>query len=65
MNWKFFAAMAAGMMRSAGFAKEAEDDNETGTDDIIGQGLVYAASLVEWLVSGAKGSAPKVPDSLK
>ena len=62
MNWKFFAMMAAGMMRSAGFAKQAEDENNTGKDDIIGQGLVYAANFIEWLINGAVGTRPAVPD---
>lgn len=65
MNWKFFATMAVGMMESAGIAKVNEDENDTGTDDVIGEGLIYAAKLVRWLLSGAKGSKPSVPDSLK
>jgi hypothetical protein len=65
MNWKFFAIMAAGMVRSAGFAKQAEDENTTGKDDILGQGLVYAANLLEWLATGMAGNKPTAPDALK
>jgi len=65
MNWKFFATMAAGMIESAGISKVSEDENNTGTDDVIGEGLIYAAKLLRWLVSGAKGNKPSVPDSLK
>jgi len=65
MNWKFFATMGAGMLESAGLSKEAEDDNDEGTDDVIGQGLVYAAHFIKWLVAGAKGKAPAVPASIK
>lgn len=65
MNWRFFAMMAAGMLRSAGFAKIAEDSNDTGKDDMIGQGLVYAANLIEWLLSGATGTKPTIPSALK
>lgn len=65
MNWKFFAMMAAGMLRSAGVAKQAEDENTTGKDDVIGQGLVYAANLIEWLTTGATGSKPSVPEGLR
>lgn len=66
MNWKFIALMAAGMLRSAGFAKEAEDANEIGKDDVLGQGLVYAASLIEWLSTGMPDNKkPSVPEGLK
>lgn len=65
MDWKFFAVMGAGMMESAGFAKENEDENTEGADDVIGEGLVYASHLVKWLAAGAKGKKPVVPDSLK
>lgn len=65
MNWKFFATMAVGMMESAGIQKENEDENTEGTDDVIGEGLVYASHLVKWLLAGAKGPKPTVPNSLK
>lgn len=64
MNWKFFATMAAGMLESAGMAKEAEDDNDTGADDILGEGLVYAAQLIKWLIGGMKGNAPTAPKGI-
>jgi len=57
--------MAAGMLESAGISKTNEDENDTGTDDLIGEGLIYAARLIKWLVSGAKGTKPVVPEGLK
>jgi hypothetical protein len=64
MNWKFFVSMAIGFLSSAGIALEAQDDNDEGSDDLIGEGLVYAASFVKWLLAGRPGSAPAVPTSL-
>jgi hypothetical protein len=64
MNWKFFAQMAAGMLESAGFAKEAEDENDEGVDDLIGQGLVFGSHFLKWLLSGMKGKAPAMPTAL-
>lgn len=64
-KWQFFAMMAIGYMRSAGVAKQLEDANDTGSDDILGRGLVFAADFSEWLVNGMKGDAPKVPQGIK
>lgn len=58
MTWKVFALMAIGMLKSAGIAKVNEDDNDTGSDDLIGNGLVYAAQFLEWLLSDRAKPAP-------
>ncbi len=65
MHWKFFATMAAGMVESAGIAKVNEDENDTGADDVLGEGLIYAAKLLRWLIGGGKGNKPTVPASLQ
>lgn len=64
MNWNFFATLAAGMLESAGIAKQNEDENNTGKDDVIGDALVFAAKFLRWLATGALGKAPKMPDSV-
>lgn len=51
--------MAIGVLESAGIAKENEDENDTGVDDVIGGGLRYAAKFLRWLIAGAKGEAPQ------
>jgi len=61
--WKTIVRMALPLLRSAGEAKKAEDDNTTGTDDAIGVSLVYAADLLDALVSGK--TLPKAPSILK
>lgn len=59
--WKYFARMAIPMIESAGEAKQAEDENSTGRDDLIGISLVYAAQLLQAIVSGKEiPKAPKV-----
>lgn len=65
MNWKFFVTMAIGFLRSAGVALENQDANNEGSDDLIGEGLVYAADFVQWLLNGRPGAAPETPASLK
>jgi hypothetical protein len=61
--WKILARMAVPFIRSAGEAKKAEDENNTGRDDLIGVSLVYAADLLESLV--ANRDVPKAPQSLR
>ena len=64
MNWQFFAVMAAGMLESAGMAKKMEDADNVGSDDLLGDGLVYAAQFIRWLLSRRTTPAPKVPSSI-
>lgn len=63
MNWKFFAKMGALYLRQAGEAKKAEDSNTTGKDDIQGVAMVFAADLIEALVSDKP--LPKAPTELR
>lgn len=66
MNWKFFVQLAIGFLESAGVAKQNEDANAEGLDDVIGDGLVYAAKFVRWLLNGANPSnKPKIPEGIK
>lgn len=57
--WKYFAKMAIPMIEAAGEAKKAEDENTTGRDDLIGSGLVYAAQILQAIISGKE--IPKAP----
>lgn len=59
MNWTLLATMAIGLLQTAGIAKKAEDANDTGTDDLIGDGLLYAAKFLQWLVFDRKSPAPE------
>lgn len=64
MNWKIFIRMALPLLRGAGEAKKAEDNNTTGKDDLVGVSMVYAADLLDAILAG-KPVLPKVPDVLK
>ncbi len=61
--WKILVAMALPLLRSAGEAKKAEDENDTGKDDAEGSALIFAADLLEALSSGK--TLPKAPAALK
>ena len=61
--WKILVKMALPLLRSAGEEKKAEDENTTGKDDAIGVSLIYAADLLEALVSNKE--LPKAPKELK
>lgn len=63
LNWQMFAGMAVPFIRAAGLAKENEDSNNTGQDDLIGMSLVYVADLLQALIDG-KAALPKPPASL-
>jgi len=64
MNWwKIILRSALPLVRAAGEAKKAEDDNTTGKDDLIGTSLVYAADLLDALI--ADKLPPKAPDALR
>lgn len=52
MNWKTILLMIGPWLTMAGMAKKAEDTNDTGQDDIIGNTLVYIGSLCTALVAG-------------
>jgi hypothetical protein len=61
--WVILIQMALPMLRAAGVQKKAEDGNDTGKDDAIGVSLIYAADLLESLVTNQP--LPKAPDALK
>lgn len=61
--WKTLVKMALPLLRSAGEEKKAEDENSTGKDDAIGVSLVYAADLLDALVSNKP--LPKAPEVLR
>ena len=61
--WKILIRMALPLLRSAGEEKKAEDENTTGKDDAIGVSLIYAADLLDALVSNKP--LPKAPEVLQ
>lgn len=61
--WKILLNMAIPAVMGAGEAKKAEDANDTGKDDAIGETLVYIGKLANALVNGTP--IPKAPDALK
>lgn len=63
MNWKFFAQIGIGYIRGAGEKYKAEDSNNTGSDDLKGIALCFAADLVESIIQDKE--FPKVPTVLK
>jgi hypothetical protein len=50
------------MLEAAGHAKVNEDANDTGKDDAIGEGLLYAVKLLKAIVLNQ--ALPKAPESL-
>jgi hypothetical protein len=58
--WKIIVRMAVPLIRAAGEAKKNEDENNTGQDDAIGVSLVYAADLLDALLTGGS-NLPKAP----
>lgn len=63
--WKILLSMAIPAIEAAGIAKENEDANDSGTDDLIGQTLVYIAQLAKWVMAGGVGAKPVTPVGLK
>ena len=63
--WKIVLGMAVPLVRGAGLAKENEDANNTGQDDLIGIALVFMADLGQWALDGGIGKPPTVPQVLK
>ena len=61
--WKVLVRMALPLLRSAGEAKKAEDENTTGKDDATGASLVYAADLLDALLGNKE--LPKAPEVLR
>lgn len=61
--WKILVRMALPLLRSACEEKKAEDENTTGKDDAIGVSLIYAADLLEALISNKE--LPKAPKELR
>lgn len=61
--WKTIVRMALPLLRAAGEAKKAEDENSIGSDDVIGISLVYASDLLDALINGKP--LPKAPAVLK
>lgn len=51
------------MLEAAGQAKIAEDENDTGKDDAIGQSMLYVVKLVKAIV--LNNPLPKAPDVLR
>ena len=63
MNWRILVKWALPMLRMAGESKKAEDGNSEGRDDLIGVSLIYAADLLDAILSD-KPNIPKAPQIL-
>jgi hypothetical protein len=63
MSWKFILLMALPMLEAAGQAKVDEDENSTGKDDAIGEGMLYGVKLLKAIVLNKP--LPKAPESLR
>lgn len=63
MNWKTILRWAMPMLRAAGEDKKAEDENSTGKDDAQGIAMVFAADLIEAIVTNKP--LPKAPKELR
>jgi len=63
-TWKVLLNMLMPMLESIGNAKINEDENSTGKDDMIGEGLLYAVKLLRAINAGAD-KLPKAPAMLK
>lgn len=63
MNWRTLVRMLVPLLRMAGEGKKAEDTNTTGRDDAIGVSLVYAADLLDAIVTDK--TLPKAPTALR
>jgi hypothetical protein len=61
--WKILINMALPLLRAAGEAKQAEDENTTGKDDLIGLAMVFAADLLDAIVKDKP--LPKAPKALQ
>lgn len=60
--------MLVPLVESIGLAKENEDPNDTGIDDVTGEGLVYLGQLGQYLIDTLNGKTvakPAIPDSLQ
>ena len=64
---KMILAMLIPLAEAQGLAMENADSNDTGTDDLIGEGLVYIGHFAQYLLDKSNGktvTAPKAPASL-
>lgn len=62
-GWKMLLKMVLPMLESIGEAKIAEDENDTGKDDIIGQSILYAIKIFKAVLDGK--DVPKAPAILR
>ncbi len=65
---KLILGMLIPLATMQGQAMEAQDDNDTGTDDLLGEGLVFIGKFAQFLLDKSNGkvaTAPKLPVSLK
>lgn len=56
LNWKMWLQMLFPMLISIGQQKIDEDDNDTGTDDIIGQSILFGVKLFKAILGGDTAS---------
>lgn len=65
---KMLLGMLIPLVKSIGLAKEMEDPDNIGKDDLVGQILVFIGDLGQFAVdtlNSVPATKPKVPDVLK
>jgi hypothetical protein len=65
---KLILGMLIPLAEAQGQAMEDQDDNTTGADDLIGEGLVFIGKFAQFLLDRSNGKAatpPTVPQSLQ
>jgi hypothetical protein len=62
-DWKFILLMILPMLEASGHAYVNQDTNDTGKDDAIGEGLLYAVKLLKAIV--LNNPLPKAPEALQ
>lgn len=64
---KLILGMLITLAETQGVTMEAQDSNDTGSDDLIGEGLVYIGHFAQFLLDKSNGkavTAPTVPAAL-
>jgi len=54
-NWRMLLLMVMPMLEAVGTSKVNEDENDTGSDDIIGQAILFGVKIFRAVLSGNTG----------
>lgn len=65
-GWKTLLVWLLPMLETLGFAKINEDENDTGTDDIIGQSILFGVRIFRAILAGDTAKLNKLlPEEAK